>query len=266
MNDLRIRLENLPTRWCGKGENRLEEQMDSTNRVAKDMARAGAAHGSLAVCSFQTAGRGRMDRRWETPAGQALTQTLVLRPRLPVEQAALCTFAAALAAAKAIEEVCPELKPGLKWPNDVVIGGRKCVGILLEMVMDGNGYAVVPGVGVNVNQTAFPPELADRATSLYLETGKEQDRWQILCAYLRHMEQAVDMLEEHGFEGIWPEYASRSVSLGKQVRVVGTGYEFVGVAKAVDESGALIVTDENGCDRRVLSGDVSVRGMWGYVD
>lgn len=266
MNELRILLKQLPTRWCGKGANRLEDQMDSTNRAAKEMARAGAPHGSLAVCSFQTAGRGRMDRRWETPAGEALTQTLVLRPKLPPQEAALCTFAAALAAAKAIEEVCPELKPGLKWPNDVVIDGKKCVGILLEMVMDENGYAVVPGVGVNVNQTAFSPQLADRATSLRLESGRELDRWQILCAYLKHMEQAVDALEAKGFEGIWPEYASRSVTLDKPVRVVETGYEFVGRAKAVDESGALIVTDETGSDRRVLSGDVSVRGMWGYVD
>lgn len=266
MRELSLKLNALSTRWCGKGENRLQETMDSTNRAAKDMARAGAAHGSLAVCDRQTAGRGRMDRRWETPAGEALTQTLVLRPRLSMDQAQLCTFAAALAAAKAIEEVCPQLKPGLKWPNDVVIGGKKCVGILLEMVMDEHGYALAAGVGVNVNQSSFPEELQDRATSLFLETGEKTDRWDVLCAYLKYMEQAVEVLEKDGFAGIYADYISRSVTVGQKVRVIGTGYEFTGTAKAVDETGALIVTDEKGNDRRVLSGDVSVRGMWGYAD
>ena len=257
---------HLQTEWAGRGEVAYEPVMNSTNIRAKEMARAGAPHGSLAVCDHQTAGRGRMTRRWETPAGEALTQSMVLRPKMPVEQAQLCTFAAALAAAKAIEEVCPELKPGIKWPNDVVIGSKKCVGILCEMVLDGSGYAVVPGVGININQKAFEGELADKATSLFMETGRPVDRWQVLCAYLKQMEQAVDALEREGLLGIWQEYAARSVTLGSRVRVVGTDMEFTGTARAVDETGALIVTDENGEDRRVLSGDVSVRGLMGYVD
>lgn len=258
--------KHLDTRWAGKGEIAYEPVMDSTNIRAKTMARAGAPHGSLAVCDHQTAGRGRMTRRWETPAGEALTQTLLLRPKLPVEQAQLCTFAAALAAAKAIEEVCPELKPGIKWPNDVVIGSKKCTGILCEMVLDGSGYAAAAGVGININQKSFEGELADKATSLLMECGRNIDRWQVLCAYLRHMEQAVDALEEKGFEGIAQEYFSRSVTLGSRVRVVSTAEEFTGTAKAVDETGALIVLDETGTERRVLSGDVSVRGLMGYVD
>ena len=230
------------------------------------MARAGAPHGSLAVCDHQTAGRGRMTRRWETPAGEALTQTMVLRPRLPVEQAQLFTFAAALAAARAIEDVCPSVKPRIKWPNDVVIGSRKCVGILCEMVIDENGYAIAPGVGININQQGFEGELTDKATSLLMETGEKVDRRQVLCAYLTRMEEAADALEANGLQGILQEYLSRSVTIGSRVRVVGTDVEFTGTAKAVDETGALIVTDEEGVDRRVLSGDVSVRGLMGYVD
>ncbi len=257
---------HLTTRWAGRGEITYEPQMSSTNLRAKEMARNGAPHGSLAVCDHQTAGRGRMTRRWETPAGEALTQTMVLRPKLPIEQAQLITFAAALAAAKAIEEVCPELRPGIKWPNDVVIGSKKCVGILCEMVLDGNGYAIAPGVGVNVNQTGFDGELSDKATSLRMETGRVIDRWQVLCAYLQSMEESVDALEREGLQGIWQDYISRSVTIGRRVRVVGTDCEFVGTAKAVDETGALIVTDNEGQERRVLSGDVSVRGLMGYVD
>lgn len=258
--------EHLQTCWAGRGEIAYEPVMDSTNISAKELARKGAPHGSLAVCDHQTAGRGRMTRRWETPAGEALTQTMVLRPKLPVEQAQLCTFAAALAAAKAIEEVCPEVKAGIKWPNDVVIGSKKCVGILCEMVLDGSGYAVVPGVGINVNQKRFDGELENKATSLLMETDRPVERWAVLCAYLKYMEQAVDALERDGLAGIWPEYLSRSVTIGSRVRVVGTNVEFVGTAKTVDETGALIVTDESGEDRRVLSGDVSVRGLMGYVD
>ncbi len=258
--------KHLKTRWAGRGEIAYEPVMNSTNIRAKEMARAGAPHGSLAVCDHQTAGRGRMTRRWETPAGEALTQSMVLRPKLPIEQSQLCTFAAALAAAKAIEEVCPDLKPGIKWPNDVVIGSKKCVGILCEMVLDGSGYAVVPGVGINVNQKGFGGELSDKATSLLMETGRTVERWQVLCAYLKYMEQAIDALEQNGLDGILEEYLSRSVTLGSRVRVVGTDTEFTGTAKAVDETGALIVTDEQGVDRRVLSGDVSVRGLMGYVD
>ena len=258
--------KHLTTCWAGRGDIAYEPVMDSTNIRAKEMAKAGAPHGSLAVCDHQTAGRGRMTRRWETPAGEALTQTMVLRPKLPVSQAQLFTFAAALAAAKAIEDVCPELKPGIKWPNDVVIGSKKCVGILCEMVLDGNGYAIAPGVGININQKSFEGELADKATSLFMETGRTVERWQVLCAYLRHMEQAVDALERNGFDGIAQDYFSRSVTLGSRVRVVGTDVSFTGVAKSVDETGALIVTDETGADRRVLSGDVSVRGLMGYVD
>ena len=258
-------LKRLNTRWAGKGEIAYEAVMNSTNIRAKEMARAGAPHGSLAVCEHQTAGRGRMTRVWETPAGEALTQTVILRPKMPVEQAQLCIFAAALAAAKAIEHVCPDVKTGIKWPNDVVIGSRKCVGILCEMVLDGSGYAIAAGVGINVNQKQFEGELADKATSLFMETGRVIDRWQVLCAYLTYLEQAVDALEREGLAGILPEYVSRSVTLGSCVRVVGTDVTFVGTAKSVDETGALLVTDETGEERRVLSGDVSVRGLMGYV-
>lgn len=262
----------LDTRWAGRGEISYAQEMTSTNIRAKEMGREGAPHGSLAVCENQTAGRGRMQRTWDTPAGQALTQSMVLRPRLPAEQAQLITLAAAVASAQAIRDVCPRLKPGIKWPNDVVINGKKCVGILCEMAMAGSKLAyVVPGVGINVNQLSFDGELEDKATSLLMEMRRLEPKTQpisrrkVLCAYLKRMEEAVDALEKEGLLGILPEYIGRSVTLGSKVRVIGPEYEFTGTAKAIDETGALIVTDEEGADRRVLCGDVSVRGMMGYV-
>jgi len=259
-------LLQLDTKWAGRGDLRHEPQMDSTNRVARDMARAGSPHGSLAVCDDQTAGRGRMQRQWETPAGQALTQSMVLRPKLAPEQAQLITLAAAVASAQAIEDVCPDVKVGIKWPNDGIINGKKCMGILCEMALDGSELAyVIPGVGINVNQTAFSEELADKATSLRLETGRETDRWVLLSAYLKRMESAVDAVEKEGLDGILDEYISRSVTIGRMVRVIAPDEEYTAQACGIDETGALLVHDENGNERRVLCGDVSVRGLMGYV-
>ena len=202
-------LHELDTRWAGRGEIAYEAKMDSTNIRAKELARSGAPSGSLALCDQQTAGRGRLQRRWETPAGMALTQSLVLRPSLPTEQAQLFTLAAALAAAGAIAQTCPGLDPGIKWPNDVILNGKKCVGILSELAADMDGLSfVIPGVGINVNQTAFEGELREKATSLLIELRKADPnappvcRRQLLLSYLRHMESAVDALEREGLAGI----------------------------------------------------------------
>lgn len=261
----------LSTRWAGRGEICHAQEMTSTNTRAKEMARAGAPNGSLAVCERQTAGRGRLQRSWETPAGLALTQSMVLRPALRTEQAHLITLAAAVASAQAIRDVCPQLKPGIKWPNDVVIEGKKVAGILCELSADAAGLQfVIPGVGINVNQTSFSGELEQKATSLLMEMRKLASDTQlvsrraVLCAYLKHMEEAVEALEADGLAGIAETYLQHSVTLGSRVHVLGTTESFVGTAKAIDEEGALIVTDENGTDRRVLSGDVSVRGIMGY--
>ncbi len=260
-------LEALSTRWAGRGQVSYEARMPSTNLRAREMARAGAPHGSLAVCDDQTAGRGRMQREWKTPPGLALTHSLVLRPRLSPQQAQLVTLAAAVAAAQAIEDVCPELRAGIKWPNDVLIGARKCVGILCEVAMEGDALAyVIAGVGINVNQTSFPEELSGKATSLRIECGRETDRWALLCAYLQRMEDAVDALEEQGLSGILDEYTRRSVTLGRTVRIVSPTESYVARACELDETGALWVKDEQGARRRVLCGDVSVRGLMGYCE
>ena len=256
----------LITSWAGRGEIAYAREMDSTNTRAKAMANAGAPRGSLAVCESQTAGRGRLQRGWETPEGEALMHTLVLRPSLPAERAPLCALASALAMAKAVRERCPTLEPRVKWPNDLVLDGKKCAGILCELSagMDGVDFIVV-GIGLNVNQQRFEGELEDKAISLSMALGGERlCRRALLCAYLKHMEAAVDALERDGLQGILPDYLALSATLGQRVRVVGVDGEFVGTARAVDETGALLVVDEDGAERRVLSGDVSVRGLMGY--
>lgn len=263
--------QEVGTHWAGRGEICHAQEMTSTNTRAKEMARAGAPAGSLAICEAQTAGRGRLQRSWETLPGQALTQSLVLRPRLAVEQAQLCTLAAAIAAAKAIQEICPILSPGIKWPNDIVLGSKKCVGILCELAADMDGIVyVVAGTGINVNQLSFPPELTEKATSLLLEMRQSDPdaapicRRRLLCAYLRHMEKAMEALEKEGFAGIQEDYLPLSVTLGRTVQVISPEETFVGQAQSIDETGALMVMDESGALRRILCGDVSVRGLMGY--
>ena len=135
--------------------------------------------------------------------------------------------------------------------------------------MDGLSF-VIPGVGINVNQTAFEGELREKATSLLIELRKADPnappvcRRQLLLSYLRHMESAVDALEREGLAGILNQYVARSVTLGRRVKVIGLNGEFTGTAQSIDETGALIVTEDGGGERRVLSGDVSVRGLMGY--
>ena len=162
--------DRLSTCWVGKSEIIYEEEVPSTNTLLKELARQGAPAGTVAVCDFQSAGRGRLQRVWKAAAGETLPVSLLLKPRLTPEQIPLCTLGAAVAASQAIEQVCPGLKAGIKWPNDVVISGRKCVGILCEGAFDPEGrLCVIMGVGFNGNQREFPPELSASATSLFLE-------------------------------------------------------------------------------------------------
>ena len=267
-------LKSLQTSWAGQGEICYAYGMDSTNTTLKEMAREGAPQGSMALCEVQWKGRGRLNRTWEAMQEENLMQSLLLRPTLPVEQAALCTLAAAVAMAKAVEETAEGIAVRIKWPNDLVIGKRKFVGILSEMEADMDGIRfIVMGIGVNVNQKSFAGELAEKATSMWVEKshalGEEPpplDRQALLRSYLHWMEAAMAALEKDGLKGILTEYTRRSVTLGHMVRVMDGKESFTGKAEALDEVGALWVRDEQGKRRRVLSGDVSVRGVMGYVE
>lgn len=263
----------LTTAWAGRGAVDYAPETPSTNTRLKEMLREGASRGSMALCDLQTAGRGRIGRPWVVNRGEALTLSLLLQPRLPVEKMQLCTLATALAVTRAIRDAAPTLHPGVKWPNDVVLSHRKCTGILSELeLLPGQPPAVVMGVGVNVNQTAFSPELAATATSLLLEIRRADPMAgplslrELLVSFLRREEEAMDALEQGGFPALLPQYRDSSVTLGRQVRVLGPKTAFTGLAEDVDPEGALLVRDESGSLRRVLCGDVSVRGLMGYSD
>lgn len=252
----------LTTRALGRAVNHYEHTLTSTNLILKNMARQGAPHGSLCLCEKQTAGRGRMDRTWSSPEGQGVWLSVLLRPRMQAEDMPLITFCCALAMVRAVREVTA-LDVKIKWPNDLVLQGRKLCGILLEMGFDAQGVWVVAGTGLNVREKAYPPELAKQATSI-AEWADAPDRGCIVAAYLNALEDALSAVEQNGFDGIAEEFRQLCITLGSQVQVIGTDTTFTGVAEDVDPTGALLVRTD-GELRRVLAGDVSVRGVMGYV-
>ena len=256
---------SLTTARYGRGENRYEREVTSTNTVIKEMALAGAPDGSVCVAEAQTAGKGRLGRAWSAPAGQGLWVSALLRPGIPPEHAPLITLCAAMAMARAVREAA-DVDVRIKWPNDLVCEARKLCGILLEISADPDRIEyVVVGTGVNMYSGAYPPELSGRAVSVEeLTDGAVPLRREVLTRYLAALEELMDRLERQGFAGIAAEYRAQSCTLGSQVQVSGA-VEMTGVAEDIDGTGALLVRTDDGTLRRVLSGDVSVRGVMGYV-
>lgn len=247
---------------------RYAATMDSTNLQARQWAKEGAPHGALVVADAQTAGRGRRGRDWVSPPGAGLWCSLVLRPRIPPEQVPGLTVPVALAVA----ETCQTLgvAAGIKWPNDVVVAGRKVCGILLETGSDAQGHPwVVAGVGINVRQREedFPPELRATATSLAQACtgGTPPHRGAVLHAFLHAFDQRYAAYVTGGLAALAEDWCARSVTLGRLVSVEGPRDRFTGLAEAMDETGALLVRCEDSTLRRVLAADVSVRGVMGYV-
>jgi BirA family biotin operon repressor/biotin-[acetyl-CoA-carboxylase] ligase len=235
----------------------------STNDVAHERATAGAAGGLLVIADEQTAGRGRLDRRWWAPPGSSLLLSLLLRPPLPPAQAARLTMCLGLAAVEGIEAVTG-LHPGLKWPNDLLLAGRKLGGMLTELRLDGErlAYAVL-GLGINVNITfppsasasTAPPELADSAIGLSMALGRPVDRLALLAALLARCEAWY----ERTLAGESPHaaWAARLDTIGRRVTVKMAAGSVIGIAVGVTPEGGLLMRDDAGAEQIVWSGDVA---------
>ena len=176
----------INTKWAGKTVH-FAKETDSTNSWIKRLAKDGAEHGTLAVAEFQSAGRGRFDRRWEAPEGSSIMMTLLLRPEFSPQYASMLTLVMGMAVAQAAEEL--GFNVSIKWPNDIVISKKKICGILTEMGTNGVkiNYVLI-GVGINVNLKEFPEEMQDKATSLILEGGHEYDRNQVIALVMKYFE------------------------------------------------------------------------------
>lgn len=263
LNEMRIR-EYLQTKWLAKKIIYLPVT-DSTNTQAKKMGEEGAEHGTLVVTQCQTAGRGRRGRSWESPEGNVYF-TFLLRPEVEISRASMITLVAALAVAKAVDDVTG-LDSKIKWPNDVVANGKKLCGILTESSSDLEyiNYAVV-GIGINVNQTAFPEEIAETASSLLLETGHTVNRGQLLGVFLNRFEQYYEtFIQTEDMSGLRDVYNEKLVNCGREVKIIEKDRERVLKALGIDNDGGLVVENSEGERESIISGEVSVRGIYGYV-
>jgi len=208
------------------------------------------------LAEAQTAGRGRRGRTWSSPPCRNLYFSVVLRPELPTARATELTLLAAVAVCEAVREA--GVAATIKWPNDVVVGGRKLAGILAELAADPDELQwLVLGVGVNVNLSAaeIPPELRDIATSMAIERGQPVPRVLFTAGLLRALEAWLERHREDGFEAVREAWKARSDTLGREVRVRLRGVDLVGVAEDIDHSGALLVRTDAGLER-VHAGDV----------
>lgn len=237
----------LRTRWLARRIYYLRE-VDSTNRVAADLARSGEPHGTVVVTDFQKGGRGRWDRTWESPAATNVLFSLVLRPDIDASTALPVTLVFSAAIAETLAAITGR-NAGVKWPNDVVVEGRKICGILSEGVSRGRvSIFIVVGIGINVNACAedFPEAIRDRSCSCYSLTGRRWDRGEVLAAVLNALEWAYDEFVSDGFAKIAPRYTSILTVLDKPVRFVRAGAETTGTAVDVGPDGSLIVETASG--------------------
>ena len=242
------------------------DELDSTNIRISELAKDGAKHGTVVVADKQTAGKGRRGRTWESPAGTNLYFSILLRPEIEVEKAPMLTLIMAYSVAKVLQEEW-KLEASIKWPNDLVISGKKICGILTEMVLDGSqiGHVVV-GTGINVNVTEFPEELSDKATSLYLESKVIFDRKKLLNEVLKEFwKQYNNFLEVQDLSFMKEAYNEILVNRGKEVLVLEPGNEYQAVAHGINAVGELLVEKNDGSKVAVYAGEVSVRGIYGYV-
>lgn len=250
-----------------KGLHRVEyhDAIDSTNLQAKRLALQSDEDRVLIVADQQNAGRGRLGRNWHSEKGTGLWLSLLLKPEIEPEISFRMTLIAAVAVSEAIEKTTG-LKAGIKWPNDIIVNGKKVCGILSEMSAEWQKINyIVLGIGINVNQEAFPDDIVHIATSLMKESGSRVNRLELLknCveAYLLY-EQAL--YSEEMLQTLLEVYRKRSVTLGQVVRVIGKE-ERIGTALEIDDKGALLVAFDNGNQEYVNYGEVSVRGIDYYA-
>lgn len=242
------------------------DTIDSTNTEAKRLAALGAPHGTVLIADHQSGGRGRMGRSFHSPGGTGLYLSVLLRPSCPAEALMHLTCATAVAACNAVERVAG-LRPGIKWTNDLVAGSKKLGGILTELSLDKDGnvsYAVI-GIGINCTQTSgdFPEEIAGIATSLALCTGRSVDRAALAAALVESLAHMSEQL--HDRTALLDRYRDDCITLGQEISLVRGEEIRHGRALDIDDQGALLVQFPDGHTEAVNSGEVSVRGMYGYV-
>ena len=258
-------ISGLDCEWIGKSIY-YYSKTDSTNNCIKRLAEKGEKHGTLAVADLQEAGKGRRGRGWFSPPGTGIWMSLLLRPEFEPECASMLTLVAAMAVASAVRDIVG-LEAGIKWPNDIVVNGKKICGILTEMSVEADyiNY-IVCGIGINVNHTEFPEDISSTATSLAIEKGMTLNRMTIIADVCRNFEKYYAMfLETRDMTSFIEEYNNILVNRNSEVRVLDPKGQWCGMALGINPKGELMVEKEDGSITEVYSGEVSVRGIYGYV-
>lgn len=253
-------LTKLTTKSLGRNII-YQTSVDSTNNIAKKAAFDGCEHGTIVVAEEQVGGKGRLARGWFSPLGRGIWFSLVLRPPFLPQEAPKFTLLMAVALAQAFEKY-PEVKIAIKWPNDILLNERKLVGILTEMnaEMEAINYIVIgTGINVNVPKDIAPQDIQDKLVSLADVCSNAIDRVKLLTVILKELEELYEKVLQEGFSFVLDRWREYSVTLGSKVKVIAPGETFVGLAKDIDESGALVVEKDDGTSQKVLAGDVSIR-------
>ena len=257
-------LDRLPSDHPWRDLLQVHEALDSTNTHAKELARQGAAAGTVIIAQTQSAGRGRLGRSFHSPADTGLYFSLILRPDCKPEQLMHLTCAAAVAACDAVERSCG-LRPGIKWINDLTLEGKKLGGILTELSFstDGRVSSAVIGIGINVKKESFPRELQPIACSL--ADFAPQPELSALAAELMLSLEEMSRCLLSDRAGLMDRYRKDCITTGRQVRIIGADSIRTGLAEAIQDDGSLQVLFDDGQRKTVNSGEVSVRGLWDYI-
>ena len=237
------------------------DSCETTQMIAHDKAQLGADEGTLIVSDEQTAGRGRLMRPWSSPSGHGIWMSLIIRPNLSMKEAPQVTLVTAVAIVRALEKVAA-IDPVIKWPNDLLVGGKKIAGILTEMQADPDQVqALIIGIGLNVHQrpSDFPDELREQATSVAMETGEAIERAKLVAAIMNEMERFIDMYERNGFEPIKLLWESYAVTTGQLIRATLVDEVIEGVARGISDDGLLQIEEEDGTIRSLYSADVTLQ-------
>ncbi|MBQ6359717.1 MAG: biotin--[Lachnospiraceae bacterium] len=238
---------------------------DSTNTRALAKAEEKAPEGSLFAADVQEGGKGRRGRSWSSPAGESLSMSFILRPEISPQTASMITLIAAMAGRNAVERLTGT-KPMIKWPNDIILNGKKICGILTEMKLEEGEIAhIVVGMGFNVSQPSFEGELADKAASLLMETGVRHSRAQLACDVMAEFFPLYEQfLQDGDLSGLVKAYNDHLVGIGSEVVIIRPDGMQTAVSHGISSTGALLV-EAGGEQQEIIAGEVSVRGVNGYV-
>ncbi|MFJ7828578.1 MAG: biotin--[acetyl-CoA-carboxylase] ligase [Peribacillus sp.] len=250
----------LETKALGKMIH-YQESVESTQKIAHQLANEGAEEGTLVIAEEQVSGKGRLMRSWHSPKFSGIWMSLILRPKIPLHQAPQLTLLAAVAVAQAIEDVT-ELQPQIKWPNDLLINRRKVTGILTEMQAESDRiHSVIIGIGMNINQQKedFPEDLQEKASSLSIESGVKISRAKVIQRVLLRLEDLYTLYLQEGFMPIKLLWESYAISLGQILKASTVNDTIVGKALGITDAGVLLLEDNQGTIHSIYSADIEIQ-------